>query len=147
MQMDPRVFAAYTQQKLYNDPALINILVENDQTFDRYALLAILNSKVASFFHFNSSPKAMKGAFPKILVNDIKIFPLPEVAGREGLVSKLAKQTSKLMKLAKDGSFSDEFIKLDEENERDVFKLYSLSDAEIRMIEQYFDALGARANS
>jgi hypothetical protein len=68
---NPRVFAAYTEEDLYNDPALINILVENDLEFDRHALLAILNSKVASFFHFNSSPKATKGAFPKILVNDI----------------------------------------------------------------------------
>lgn len=138
---NPRVFAAYTQQKLYNDPALINILVENDQSFDRYTLLAILNSKVASFFHFNSSPKAMKGAFPKILVNDIKIFPLPELAGKEDLVSRVATRTSKLMELAKNEGFSGEFTKLDEENEREIFEIYSLSDPEIKMIEQYFDVL------
>jgi len=36
----------------------------------------LLNSKLASFYHFNSSPKATKGAFPKILVEDIKNFPV-----------------------------------------------------------------------
>jgi adenine-specific DNA-methyltransferase len=141
---NPRVFAAYTQEKLYNDPALINILVENDQNFDRFALLAILNSKVASFFHFNSSPKAMKGAFPKILVNDIKIFPLPELAGYEELVSKISKRTSKLIELAMSLKVSSsKFMTLDAENEHDIFKLYNLAAAEITMIEQYFGALTA----
>ena len=47
------------------------------------ATLAILNSKLATFYHFNSSPKATKGAFPKILVEDIKTFPLPMVLSNE----------------------------------------------------------------
>jgi len=36
----------------------------------------ILNSKLGSFYHFNASPKATKGDFPKILVKDIKEFPI-----------------------------------------------------------------------
>lgn len=140
---NPRVFAAYTQEELYNDPALINILVENDQEFDRYVLLAILNSKVASFFHFNSSPKATKGAFPKILVNDLKTFPLPELAGNEDLVSKISTRTNQLIAMVSNGSLSEKFKELDDENERDVFSLYGLSGAEIAMVEQYFDRLGA----
>ena len=140
---NPRVFAAYTQEELYNDPALINILVENDQEFDRHALLAILNSKVASFFHFNSSPKATKGAFPKILVNDVKTFPLPELAGNEGLVSRISTRTIQLVEIVSDGGKSEEFKKLDDENERDIFSLYGLSVAEIAIIEQYFDNKGS----
>ncbi|WP_417259350.1 TaqI-like C-terminal specificity domain-containing protein [Celeribacter sp.] len=139
---NPRVFAAYTQEELYNDPALINILVENDQEFDRHVLLAILNSKVASFFHFNSSPKATKGAFPKILVNDLKTFPLPELAGNEDLVSKISTRTMQLIAMASNGDLSEKFKELDDENERDVFSLYGLSGAEIEMVEQYFDRLG-----
>ena len=38
----------------------------------------ILNSCIGTFFHFNASPKATKGDFPKILVKDIKEFPLPK---------------------------------------------------------------------
>lgn len=140
---NPRVFAAYTQEEFYNDPALINILVESDQVFDRYVLLAILNSKLASFFHFNSSPKATKGAFPKILVNDLKAFPLPELAGNEDLASDIATRTMRLIAMAGHLNFSEEFKELDNENERDVFRLYGFSGAEIAMVEQYFDRLGA----
>tara|TARA_R110002124_G_scaffold282436_1_gene457560 strand:- start:9122 stop:12820 length:3699 start_codon:yes stop_codon:yes gene_type:complete len=140
---NPRVFAAYTQEELYNDPALINILVENDLEFDRHVLLAILNSKVASFFHFNSSPKATKGAFPKILVNDLKTFPLPELAGKEDLVSRISTRTIQLIEMVSNGDLSEKFKKLDDENERNVFSLYGLSGAEIAMVEQYFDRLGA----
>jgi adenine-specific DNA-methyltransferase len=140
---NPRVFAAYTQYELYNDPALINILVENDQEFDQHVLLAILNSKVASFFHFNSSPKATKGAFPKILVNDVKNFPLSELAGNKDLASRISTRTIQLVEVVSDGGKFEEFKKLDDENERDIFSHYGLSDAEISIIEHYFPNKGA----
>ena len=71
---NPSIYAGYTEDELYNDPSIIIVKSNNDYSIK--SLLAILNSKLASFFHFNSSPKATKGAFPKILVQDIKKFPL-----------------------------------------------------------------------
>jgi len=35
-----------------------------------------LNSDIATFLHFNNSPKATKGDFPKILISDLKNFPV-----------------------------------------------------------------------
>lgn len=75
---NPSIFAALTTEELYNDPSVIIVLDSNLYSIE--VLLAILNSKLATFYHFNSSPKATKGAFPKILVQDIKEFPLPEVS-------------------------------------------------------------------
>ena len=72
---NPSIFCGYTNEELYHDPSIIVIL--NSNSYNIKILLAILNSKLATFYHFNSSPKATKGAFPKILVNDIKNFPLP----------------------------------------------------------------------
>ncbi|WP_286861637.1 Eco57I restriction-modification methylase domain-containing protein [Proteiniphilum sp. UBA5510] len=74
---NPSIFAAITSEELYNDPAIINIL--DSGLYSIKVTLAILNSKLATFYHFNHSPKATKGAFPKILVQDIKDFPLPEI--------------------------------------------------------------------
>lgn len=71
---NPSVFAAYSDSELYNDPAIIIILDNKSESL--FALLGILNSRLATFFHFNNSPKATKGAFPKILVKDIREFPL-----------------------------------------------------------------------
>ena len=67
----------YLPKYYYNDPAIINIL--DSGLYSIKVTLAILNSKLATFYHFNHSPKATKGAFPKILVQDIKDFPLPEI--------------------------------------------------------------------
>lgn len=78
---NPSVFAAFSDKELYNDPAIIIILDNEKESL--LSLLGILNSKLATFFHFNNSPKATKGAFPKILVKDIKEFPLkPDYANR-----------------------------------------------------------------
>lgn len=71
---NPSIFAGYTDSELYNDPAIIIIL--NNEKESLFALLGILNSKLGTFFHFNNSPKATKGVFPKILVKDIKEFPI-----------------------------------------------------------------------
>ncbi len=71
---NPSIFAGYTDLELYNDPSIIIILENKSESI--FALLGILNSKLATYFHFKNSPKATKGAFPKILVKDIKEFPL-----------------------------------------------------------------------
>ena len=74
---NPSIFAGLTSEELYNDPSII-IIVDNAGSSIK-TLLSILNSELASFFHFNNSPKATKGAFPKILVKDLKEFPLPNI--------------------------------------------------------------------
>ena len=81
---NPSIFAGLTNDELYNDPSVI-VILDND-LYSTEVLLAILNSKLATFYHFNSSPKATKGAFPKILVQDIKEFPLPTISKNESIV-------------------------------------------------------------
>ena len=72
---NPSLFAAFTSEELYNDPSILIVKTDNGMISGQ-ALEAILNSEVASFFHFNFSPKATKGEFPKILITDIKNFPI-----------------------------------------------------------------------
>jgi len=72
---NPTIFAAITDEEMYNDPAIL-IVLNSDNCIE--AATMILNSCIGTFFHFNASPKATKGDFPKILVKDIKEFPLPK---------------------------------------------------------------------
>ena len=58
---NPRIFAGYSNTEQYNDPALINILMENDKQISQFALLGILNSKVASFYCPSSYKLAQLG--------------------------------------------------------------------------------------
>jgi len=71
---NPTIFSAITHLEFYNDPAIIIVLDNSDYSLEAVSL--ILNSKLGSFIHFNASPKATKGEFPKILVKDIKEFPI-----------------------------------------------------------------------
>ena len=73
---NPKIYAGYTESEQYHDPAIV-VVLDNEENEILY-LLGILNSKLATFYHFNASPKATKGAFPKILVKDIQDFPLPQ---------------------------------------------------------------------
>lgn len=78
---NPSIFAALIEIEAYNDPSII--IVKESKDYPIEILVGIMNSKLATFFHFNHSPKATKGAFPKILVQDIKEFPLPKVNSDE----------------------------------------------------------------
>ena len=118
------------EEELYNDPAII-IIKENQESISLESLLAIFNSKLATFYHFNSSPKATKGAFPKILVYDINNFPLPKVIDKI-IEEKLKLLVEKIHFQKQTGSDT----KL-EENQIDqlVYQLYDLTEEEIKIIE------------
>ncbi|WP_310557629.1 Eco57I restriction-modification methylase domain-containing protein [Flavobacterium sp.] len=128
---NPKIFAGYTTEEFYNDPSIINILNNPKGEINTKSLLAILNSKLATFYHFNSSPKATKGAFPKILVEDIKNFPLPKIdKDNQGKLTNLVDQILSLKK---------EDVKantIDLENEIDelVYRLYDLTPEEIAVV-------------
>ena len=122
---NPKIFAAYTNEELYFDPALI-VILNADNGMSLFTLLAILNSNLATFYHFNSSPKATKGSFPKILIFDINNFPLPSV-----LDAKLVASIDVLVKI---NIANNSYANKQELNSL-VYKLYNLNDVEINYIE------------
>ena len=74
-----KLFACYTNEEYYNTPSLINIINEK-QILDLKYILTILNSKLIGWYHNKTSPKANKGLFPKILVNDVRNLPIKEIS-------------------------------------------------------------------
>jgi hypothetical protein len=75
--------------------------------------------------HFNYSPKASKGLFPKILVNDVKCFPIPDIDSdtNEHLKNLAINQTYRYC------------AELDKEIDRLVYELFALTSDEINIIE------------
>jgi hypothetical protein len=55
-------------------------IIQKDKTYSLKFLLGILNSKLIGWYHFNTSPKAKKGLFPKILVSDVRNIPIPQTS-------------------------------------------------------------------
>jgi hypothetical protein len=124
---NPRIFVAYTKEESYYDPAIIVILKNPNGLLHIKALLAILNSKLATFLHFNSSPKATKGAFPKILVNDIKADaqkPFIKLVDKILLAKSQEKDTQK------------DTQSLENQVDKLVYDLYDLTEEEIEVVEK-----------
>lgn len=71
------LFCGYTENEYYNTPSIINVIsTENNKALLKF-ILGVLNTKIIGWYHKNTSPKANKGLFPKILVNDVRNLPIP----------------------------------------------------------------------
>ena len=73
-----KLYCGYTKEEYYNTPSCINIIDVKKILHLRFTL-CILNSKLIGWFCKKVSPKANKGLFPKILVNDVRNIPLIEI--------------------------------------------------------------------
>ncbi len=95
-------------------------------------LWAILNSRLATYFHFRHSPKATKGAFPKILIQDIKEFPMPaSVLVKQEPIVRLVDQIFELKAKGPQVNTSE----LESQIDTLVYDLYGLTEEEIAVVE------------
>ncbi|MDM8560005.1 TaqI-like C-terminal specificity domain-containing protein, partial [Candidatus Parabeggiatoa sp. HSG14] len=76
------LFCTYTEEEYYNTPSIINI-IQKEKFLDLKYLLTILNSKMMGWYHNYTSPKAKKGLFPKILVNDVRKLPIKSLSKKQ----------------------------------------------------------------
>lgn len=128
---NPSIYAAITDEELYHDPSVI--VVKDSDKYSLELVCGILNSKLGSFYHFNNSPKATKGAFPKILIADINNFPLPVIDTNEKkeLVDKITALVGNVTEKANKGEkFAEERKQEEKEIDMLVCQLYGLSDEE-----------------
>lgn len=136
---NPSIFAAITEEELYNDPSILVVKDKKQYSFEQYSLelaCGILNSRLASFYHFRHSRKATKGAFPKIMISDLRSFPIPIIDDKnseyakniEHLVNEIVKENIK-------GDTNDTQIKrIESQIDYLVFRLYGLTEDDISLI-------------
>ena len=70
----PRISAALYTDVLYHDPGIISCL--NISKLSNHFLLSIINSKLISWYNLKTSPKGKRTTFPKVLIGDIRKFPI-----------------------------------------------------------------------
>lgn len=127
---NPNILACYTEEEYYNTPSIINVI--NIKKYSVKYVLGILNSKLLSFYHINSSPKAKKGLFPKILVNDVRNLPIHDKESPLNFkIIDLVDRIIELKKLDKDTQ--------DLENQIDemVYDLYELTEEEKKLVREF----------
>ncbi|MCU0359619.1 MAG: Eco57I restriction-modification methylase domain-containing protein [Bacteroidia bacterium] len=129
---NPFIIACLIEEEFVNDPQIISVLPKNE-TYSLEFLWAILNSKLATFYHFNSSPKATKGAFPKILVYDVNNFPLPETLNDKTKL-EIEKLVCAILETKKQNPNSVT-TKIEDQIDKLVYQLYDLTPEEIAIIE------------
>lgn len=122
---NPSIFSTLTNEEYYHDPAII-VVKDSDNNLE--TLCAILNSKLATFYHFNSSPKASKGAFPKILIEDIRNFPILIPKNEQPFIT-LVNQILSDKKLGKNTTHLEHQIDVM------VYHLYDLTFTEAQVID------------
>jgi type I restriction-modification system DNA methylase subunit len=106
-------------------------------------LLGIINSKLISFYHSNTSANAFKGAFPKVLLHDLRELPIPKADGKSQ--DEIKNSVTQLLNLYKEKALSTietqlSFLqsKIDYYENRIneiVYKLYDITKEDIEMIE------------
>ncbi|NBR94820.1 MAG: hypothetical protein EBT55_00735 [Proteobacteria bacterium] len=75
-----KLIATYTEEECYNNPSVVNIIAKKDNSISLFYILTIINSKLIGLYHNATSPKSKKGLFPKILINDIRNLPVPQIS-------------------------------------------------------------------
>ena len=123
-----KLFACYTEEEFYNTPSLINVINEKDILELKY-ILTIVNSKLLGWYHNKTSPKANKGLFPKILVNDVRNLPLVNIP--------LEKQQPFIEKADKMLSLNRELQDLSQKFQRMLLRKFDLEKLSTKLQEWY----------
>lgn len=146
---DTRITASFTKEVYCADLSLYILTAPNkkveDENCNLIYLLAILNSKVVTFYMRESYLiRNLKTGTPQIRLKDVRNIPIPEASKKEQAeVAKLAELMLQLQKEAQDmtsntdkhARLKSEIEKLNERIDRLIYKLFNLNDQEIVTIE------------
>jgi len=135
---EKRIVAAYYDKPLYHSRDIIPVKIAVSFPHSHY-LLAIVNSRLLSWYHRKRNPKAQKGLFPKVLVSDLKTLPIRDVqvSNRVDVAAhdEIVALTKKLMELKQSGISEESARKFDEQIDAKIYALYGLTPDEIAIVE------------
>ena len=128
---DRRIVAAFYEDELYYSRDVIPIKLQSEILHPFY-LLALINSRLLSWFHHKCSPKSQKTLFPKILVSDLKKIPIREVTiDKQKPIIDIAEQIMAAKALDPEADTAAWERKIDQL----VYELYGLTEEEIAIVE------------
>jgi type I restriction-modification system DNA methylase subunit len=90
------ILATYASEVYLNNKSIINIL-SSDNGFSLLVLLAILNSKLMSFYFIKRAVKSNRTLFPKLVISDIRNLPI--VKPNNTLVLEIEKLVKNILNL------------------------------------------------
>jgi len=143
-----RIYAGLTTEELYNTQSVFNLILKNNRKENLKYVLGILNSSLMNFYHAYKYLDLSKNLFQKILIQNCKKFPIPNInlknktekAAHDKIVFLVdqmleAKREIKTAKTEKDKNYYErKCASLDIAIDTEVYKLYDLTNEEIETI-------------
>ncbi|MBU2446901.1 MAG: N-6 DNA methylase [Bacteroidetes bacterium] len=143
---DRRIIATFYEGELYHSRDIIPIKLESEIPHP-FFILAILNSRLISWFHLKRNPKAQKGLFPKVLVSDLEKIPIRIIKSIneksvhdkivilvKQIIDSREKESAANTPIEKD-TFHRQITAIDNQIDKLVYELYGLTEEEIKIVE------------
>jgi hypothetical protein len=138
------IHAMYTNEAFLNNKSILSVFDRKDNQDMLLVLCAILNSKLISIFYKECAVKGARKVFPKIVVRNLREFPMPKkfdlkiTATTRALVERMLdlnkkKATEKNPNILK--QIETQITATDRQIDRLVYELYGLSEEEVAMVE------------
>lgn len=142
------LFAMYTDEVYVHNPSVLAVLPINKDISMKF-ILGLLNSRLIGEIFLYIAPKSKKGLFPKIIITDAKRLPIPNIdlnnKQDKEMHDKIVTLVDNIITLNKKLSveknpnsitiINRQINAVDKQIDSLVYKLYNLSDEEIRVIE------------
>lgn len=145
----PRIYAAYTEEELYNTQSAFNIISKKENLISLKFILALLNSDLLNFYHSDKFLDKSKNLFQKILIQNCKKLPIKTLSldkqRDKRIYDEVIKVVDNIQNLNKELKEAKLPTKIDQikqriEHSEDkinqlVYELYELTEDEIAIIE------------
>jgi len=79
------IIAVYTEDLYLFNMSNIAVLEKPESNYSLKYIIALLNSKLMSFYFLKNTAKSVRDLFPKIILSDLRKFPIKEVSYEEQL--------------------------------------------------------------
>lgn len=143
-----RIWASKTSEELYNTQNAFNLIAREGWNINY--ILGIINSKLITYYHRKKFLDEFKMRFQKVLIKDARKLPIhsiddknPNEINSYNRINILVNQMIDLTKQLANAQIPNEKTRLqrqidatDAEIDRLVYKLYGLTEEEIRIVEE-----------
>lgn len=127
------LIVSIAEEEFINNPSIITAIPTEDCNISLDYLLGICNSKLISFYYINTAPKANKGLFPKVIVNDIRRLPIK--VGEQSQQKKIIELVNRIYDYANEGN-TEKVFEFQAKIDKIVFDIYNITNEDIKIIEE-----------
>jgi len=121
--------ACFTSEKMLNDLNSMNII---NITAKPHLVLAVLNSRLMTYWFIHKFGKMQRGIFPQFKVNELAMFPMPRSFGMHE--KRLTELVGSILTAKSENPEADTGV-LDREIDERVYAIYGLTSDEIKHVE------------